>query len=723
MQQNEIVKNKIKELLDFASKQKFNNDEIKIIEKAALFGAKKHDGQLRKSGEPYIIHPIETAKILMTWHMDLYAVVTGILHDVLEDTHTTEEEIEKEFGNQVANLVRYVTKVSLMSKENRKMAPKDEVEKKYIIQVFLSMSHDIRGMIVKLADRFHNMKTIKYLKPEKQFQIATETLEIYSKVAGRLGMYRLKTDLQDISFAIINPEQYKETKIKMDKIISKNETNWKENIKQIKDILNSYSVEFDIKERLKGIYSTWEKIQKNYTIQDIHDIYAVRIIVTNNLDCYKVLGLIHLNFQFVKNAFKDYVSSPKLNYYQSIHTTIIKNKSLLEIQIRTKEMDVIAENGIAAHWSYKDKTSNLNSLSQPFNFINEVFKINELNNSLEEIKQITNDIVFDVLVLNDESKYVVNNRTRVIDLAFRFDKDNFKHLTSVWINGQQTSYDTILKSNDVIKFNYATSTKINKHWLKFTQLNITKIGINELLEQEKKQKIMNSTNFLKMIKEKLNTNYIGDKKLVLLIKKKFKKNNLQSFLDNITSEMYYDPDLINCFDKRKTIARNAIRKIVAKYGFLIFKAKEFYFKNIEGLYFTNLEFPICCNKIPGMDVIGKLGKNNILEVHNAHCPNVNKERSKTYPLTWDTEKLNGNARKFRYQIDFIADWTPSIGNIISKKLIWHHIVINELKIEKYKHNDTCKVHIVLYASNLQHVKSWYVELNQEINIKSNLNFN
>lgn len=721
MQQNEIVQNKIKELLDFAVKQNFSENDIKIIEKAAIFGAQKHDGQLRKSGEPYIIHPIETAKILMTWHMDLYAVVTGILHDVLEDTHTTEEEIEKEFGVEVANLVKYVTKVSLMSKENRKATPKDEVEKKYVVQVFLSMSHDIRGMIVKLADRFHNMQTIKYLKPEKQFQIATETLEIYSKVAGRLGMYRLKTDLQDISFAIINPEQYKETKNKMDKIIAKNEANWKENIKQIKDILNSYSVEFEIKERLKGIYSTWEKIQKNYTIQDIHDIYAIRIVVTNNLDCYKVLGLIHLNFQFVKNAFKDYVSSPKLNYYQSIHTTIIKNKSLLEVQIRTKEMDLIAENGIAAHWSYKDKS--FNSLEQSFNFINEVSKISELNNSLEEIKQITNDIVFDVLVLNDESKYVVNNRTRVIDLAFRFDKDNFKHLTSVWVNGQQTGYDTALKANDIIKFNYVPLVKISKHWLKFTQLNNTKEGIIELLELEKKQKITNSTSFLKMLKDKLGSNYIGDKKLVLLIKKKFKKNNIQLFLDVMTSEMYYDPNLISCFDKRKTIARNAIRKIIDKYGFAIFKVKEFYFKNIEGLHFTNLEFPHCCNKIPEMDVIGKLNKNNILEVHNAHCPHVNKERSKTYPLAWDTEKLNGNSRKFRYEINFIADWTPSIGNVISKKLIWHHIVINELAIEKYKHNNTCKIHIVMYASNLQHIKSWYVELNQEINIKSNLNFN
>ena len=721
MQQNEIVQNKIKELIDFAVKQNFSEDDIKIIEKAAIFGAQKHDGQLRKSGEPYIIHPIETAKILMTWHMDLYAVITGILHDVLEDTHTTEEEIEKEFGVEVANLVKYVTKVSLMSKENRKATSKDEVEKKYVVQVFLSMSHDIRGMIVKLADRFHNMQTIKYLKPEKQFQIATETLEIYSKVAGRLGMYRLKTDLQDISFAIINPEQYKETKNKMDKIISKNEANWKENIKQIKDILNSYSVEFEIKERLKGIYSTWEKIQKNYTIQDIHDIYAIRIVVTNNLDCYKVLGLIHLNFQFVKNAFKDYVSSPKLNYYQSIHTTIIKNKALLEVQIRTKEMDLIAENGIAAHWSYKDKS--FNSLEQSFNFINEVSRISELNNSLEEIKQITNDIVFDVLVLNDEAKYVVNNRTRIIDLAFRFDKDNFKHLSSVWVNGQQTGYDTALKANDVIKFNYAPSVKISKQWLKFTQLNNTKEGIIELLELEKKQKITNSTSFLKMLKDKLGSNYIGDKKLVLLIKKKFKKNSIQLFLDVMTSEMYYDSNLISCFDKRKTIARNAIRKIINKYGFAIFKVKEFYFKNVEGLHFTNLEFPNCCNKIPEMDVVGKLNKNNILEVHNAHCPHVNKERSKTYPLAWDTEKLSANSRKFRYQIDFIADWTPSIGNVISKKLIWHHIVINELKIEKYKHNNTCKVHIIMYASNLQHIKSWYVELNQEINIKSNLNFN
>lgn len=710
------------ELIKKAQEAKLSESDIKDIETAISFARKKHLGQFRKSGEPYIIHPIATAEILLSWKMDVKTIITGILHDVLEDTKTEEEEIKKIFGNNVLNLVKYVTKVSLLSKENRKdKSVKTEVEQQYLVQVFLSMSKDIRGMIVKLADRLHNMSTISHLKSEKQVQIASETLDIYSKVAGRLGMYRVKTTLQDLSFKVLNPQAYKTTSEQIDKIVDANSIQWKTILQQIEVILNSYSIEYEIKKRLKGVYSTWEKISKNYSVKEIHDIYAIRIVVNDNLECYKVLGLIHLNFQFLRNTFKDYISNPKLNFYQSIHTTILKNQSLLEIQIRTKEMDLIAENGIAAHWNYKENENDPHFAKKISNhFITEVSSLK--NKTVENIKQITSDAVFDVLILNDGKKHVVNSRTRAIDLAYRYDNVEFKHLKMIIVNGQQVNFDTHLKQNDVIKIVYSKEILITSKWLKFTRFSNTKEGIKKILEQQYHYKLIDPNEFFSRLKEKLGSNYVGDKKVPVLIKKKLKISTLKDFLEFIPLEVYENKHFIDCFNKHKSTARSSFAWLIENYGSLFNKKKEFYLNNIDGLFFRDLQFPDCCNKIPGMEVVGVLNKNEVLEVHNHDCSKLKKEKGKVYLLSWNHELLKKKPRKFRYKLSFEAGWTPSIGNIISKKIIHFHMVINELIVKKNKQNDTCNVSLILYASELDHIKFWFADLNQEIDIKTKLGF-
>lgn len=718
----QIIEQYVNKLLTLAKQNNISDSDINLLVKTINFAKWKHESQLRKSGEPYIIHPIATATILLMWKMDLDTIITGILHDVLEDTLTTEEEIRDNFGLNVLNLVKCVTKVNLLSKQNRNNLVKDDqIENNYVIQVFLSMSNDIRGMIVKLADRFHNMTTIKYLSPEKQIRFANETLEIYSKVAGRLGMYRLRTDLEDLSFEVINPIEFKNTKNSIDKIVENNRANWKNTKGQIANILNSYNIDCEIKERFKGIYSTWLKTIKNYSIRDIHDIYAIRIIVKENLDCYKVLGLVHMNFNFLKNAFKDYISNPKLNLYQSIHTTIVKNQSLMEVQIRTVQMDKTAEYGIAAHWNYKEHVNNKSEINQSISLINEIASLS--NVTVDKIKKVTNDNVFDVLLVNNETKYVVNNKTRVIDLAFRFNNETFSNLSKITVNGQIVTFDTLLKPNDVIKFSYSSNVCIRPYWIKFTQFDTTKDGINKILEQLTHNKIMNEDNFLNKLSSSLKDNFIGLNKAELLIKKKLKLPSIKDFLAFINSEVYNDPQLIQWFNKHKNIARQAYIYLKKKYGHLVKKKKQFYFNMIDGLYFKDLLFPNCCNKIPKMDVVGKLSKTNILEIHSANCHNVNNTKTKIYPLVWNEELLKNNDRKFRYQDSFTADWMPSIGNVISKKLIEYNLMINELKIEKNKQNNICKIHIVVYASDILEIKSCFASLNQEIVIHNLINFN
>lgn len=719
---DEIIEQYVNKLLTIAKQNNISKSDINSLISAIDFAKFKHASQLRKSGEPYIIHPIATATILLTWKMDIDTIITGILHDVLEDTLTTEEEIEDNFGTNVLNLVKCVTKVNLLSKQNRNNLIKDDqIENDYVIQVFLSMSNDIRGMIVKLADRFHNMTTIKYLPQEKQIRFANETLEIYSKVAGRLGMYRLRTNLEDLSFEVINPTEFFNTKNSIDKIVENNKSNWKQAKEQIANILDSYNVNYEIKERFKGIYSTWLKTIKNYSIREIHDIYAIRIIVQENLDCYKVLGLIHMNFNFLKNAFKDYVSNPKLNLYQSIHTTIVKNQSLMEVQIRTIQMDKTAEYGIAAHWNYKEHIKNRTEINQSISLINEISNLS--NVTVDKIKKVTNDNVFDVLLVNNETKYVVNNKTRVIDLAFRYNNETLQNLSKVTVNGQIVTFDTLLKPNDVIKFNYSQNVSIRPYWVKFTQFDTTKDGINKILDQLTHSKIMNEENFINKLSTSLKGDFIGLNKVESLIKKKLKLSGIKEFLTIINADVYNDPQLINWFNRHKNISKQAYVYLNKKYGNLVRKEKQFYFNKIDGLYFKDLLFPNCCNKIPRMNVIGKLSKTNILEIHSANCHNVVRSRTKVYPLVWNEELLKHNDRKFRYHDSFTADWMPSIGNVIAKKLVEYNLMINELKIEKNKQNNICKIYIVVYASDILEIKSCFADLNQEIIIHNVMNFN
>lgn len=719
MENKPEIKNQIDLLLKDCKEHKFKDSDIEIVKQVAFFAAKKHDGQFRKSGEPYIIHPIATARILVSWNMDIKTIITGLLHDVLEDTQTSDDEITELFGADICQLVNYVTKVNLFSKENRGMNKKTN-ENEYLIQVLLSMSHDIRAMIVKLADRFHNMSTISFLPRHKQIQIADETLNIYAKVAGRLGMYRLKTNLLDMSFEILNKEAYDQTKQIINNIENSYNGIWEEVTNKIIGILDSYSMQYTLKKRIKGIYSTYEKLEKGYRINDIHDIYAIRIITNNNLDCYTTLGLIHMNFIFISNAFKDYISMPKFNYYQSLHTTIIKDQALIEIQIRTQAMDLLAENGIAAHWNYKETNDYKSDL--PTKFL--VEEINNLQEKTESnIRGITNDNIFSVIIVNDEKPYTVNNKTRCIDLAYRYNNHSFKFLKKVIVNGKPVSFDNLLKPQDVVKFNYSDKIEINRKWLKFTNFHVTIEGIKEILKNEFNSKIVTENDFFKKAQEILKENYIGDEEATKKIKKKVSVETIQEFLDNVTPQLFENEEFYKLFDKRKQIRRKAFNSLLENNLLSVKIKKEFYFNKIDGLYFSDLKFPKCCNKVPGASAVGIIDKNGILQVHNYNCSTLKKQtKAKLLPLTWNENALLEKPRKFRYELEFSTIWMPSVGNIIATKLKKYDNLINELIVEKNKNSPICKIKVIVYTSHINSIKAAFAELNQEINIKTNLTF-
>ncbi len=719
------INKKIELLANFAKENNYTNTNINRIVDAANFAKIKHQGQLRASGEPYIIHPIETAIILIKWKMDITSIIAGLLHDVLEDTLTEENEIKSKFGDDVLFLVKNITKVSMYSKQNRSDSRnKSMIEINYIVQVFISMTIDFRAMIIKLADRLHNMSTIKYLKPEKQVRIAQETLDIYANVAGRIGMYKLKTKLQDMSFEVIKPIEYNKIASSIEKLIVNNNEDWQTAKNKISNILLDNNIQSNIKDRIKGVYSTYEKVIKGKLINDIHDIYALRIIVPNILDCYKTLGLINMNFNYISHAYMDYISKPKFNLYQSIHTTILVNNSLIEIQIRTPEMDSIAEYGIAAHWNYKEHNGNSDDISYDFVLenINNNMVIKQIienpNKNIENIKRITREKVFDILVLNNEKKYTINHITSCLDLALKFSRDQFPYLKQIYINGRLSSFDSLLKNGDVVKFVYSNKPLLNNSWLNFTSDSTTLETIKAIINETNIKELKNTNIFLNTIKRKLGSNYCGNEKFKSIIKNKLHFSKIDELLKKLPPSAFEDNDFINIFDARKSIAKPAYKKFFNKYYLQFLKPK--YFKEIKEIYFKELKFPSCCNKIPGMSVIGILNKDNLV-IHDAKCPVINKDKSlKIIPLEWDYNQVEYNSKTFKFILKFESIWTPSIGNIITVVINRHKISLSELKVDRTKKNNICTIHLVVYTSNIKWIKIFINELYNKIKITNRI---
>ena len=344
---------------------------------------------MRKSGEPYILHPLEAAIFLCEWKMDANTIIAGLLHDVLEDTQTTEKESGDRFGADVLAMGVGVTKVSTVTNENRSKENKKKVyTNESLMKVLLSISTDLRIIIIKLADRLHNMNTISHLNAEKQKRIAKETFDVFANIAGRIGMYDLKTTLLDLSFAVLYTKEYEKTKIETEEYIQKNQNKVDEFNQTIIKLLRNDNIKVELKTRVKGIYSTNKKlIFEKIRVKDVYDIFASRIIISGTqLDCYKILGMAHLNFTFLSKRFKDYISRPKLNLYQSLHTIIVYKGIYIELQIRNQEMDEISSFGLAAHWRYKERKSNSSEVINKI--VNQVANISE-NDGEENINKIS----------------------------------------------------------------------------------------------------------------------------------------------------------------------------------------------------------------------------------------------------------------------------------------------------------------------------------------------
>lgn len=653
----------------------FSIDDIKKIKKAFDFANLKHGTQLRKSGEPYIIHPLETAIFLAEWKMDTDTIITGLLHDVLEDTECSKKEIQDKFGNTVGELVEAVTKVSKLSEQNRAKQTYDAENSQYVIKVIMSISNDVRAVMVKIADRMHNMQTINHLRREKQLRIANETFNIYANIAGRLGLYHQKTKLLDLCFSIQEPEKYNDIKSQIDKLLDDNRDSLNQIKSQIESLLKKNDIKFEIFERVKGIYSTYKKIEKGIHLSNIHDIFAIRIVGDySELKCYEILGLIHINFTFLPQTFKDYISSPKLNLYQSLHTTITYRRIMLEVQIRNNDMDMTANYGVAAHWLYKESdTSEVTN-----NLMYDIFDVKEMEVS-KKIKNIQKTRIYDVLLMNNNKWYVVVENSTVLDLAFRYDPKKILYLKNVFREGVPIplSYSPI--KDDVITLEYSDRILATKEWENYTTLEETKKIFANL-----DPKVSKNAELLVKMKEEINENIESPRE----IKKRLKFLNFDSldeYLNFYTKDNLVDKDIVyEYLSKNKKWKKHYIELLTIKEKSNLYK---YNLKDIKGINYKKAIFTDCCSKIPGMNVVGVITKGNLM-IHKFDCEKI-KDNSKKYVIEWDMEKVKEFNRTYsvKLEITFLkikSKINPIIHLITSKGIEIEYLKTFDIPSKKEK---------------------------------------
>lgn len=606
--------NELKELL---VSQKREIEDIEKIERAYLFAAKLHDGQYRISEEPYIIHPIEVAKILTELRLDTNTIIAAFLHDILEDTDTAPEEIESRFGDDVLKLVNGVTKLG-----KYQFKSKEERQAENFRRMFIAMAEDVRIIFLKLADRLHNMRTLNYMAANKQKRIAQETLDIFAPLANRLGIGKIKAELEDLSLRYINPEKYYEiaklvaqTKKDRDKVVSSL-------IETISNSLKDAGIHATIYGRAKHYYSIYNKMKRqNVSFDELYDITAIRVIVDDVKTCYNVLGIIHSQFRPIPGRFKDYIAMPKGNMYRSLHTSVIglKNKPF-EIQIRTKEMHDIAEYGVAAHWRYKEsgsvKAEDKNDIQ--FNWMRKLVEIDkDTSNAKEFVESVKLDLFSDQVFAFTPAGDVMDlpaNSTPV-DFAYRIHTEVGHRTVGALINGRIVPLDTKLKNGDIVEILTSKQFMPKIDWLNFV---VTKSAISKIRLWFKKYKREDNIEIGRSALEVNLTKAVFDEYIKTgEFDRCAKEMNYKSSADLFAALGYGETTIRKVLNKLQKPEMKPLESIEEKEAPKQKKNKK---KNdiigLEGMLWSLAK---CCSPIPGEPIVGVVTKSKGVTVHRLDC--------------------------------------------------------------------------------------------------------
>lgn len=696
-----------------------------LLEKAYVYSAKVHAGQKRLSGEPYLSHPLEVAYILAQMKLDIASIAAGLLHDTLEDTLTTLEDLKNMFGEDVAMIVDGVTKLSKIKFETKLQKQAENIRK-----MILAMSRDIRVLLVKLADRLHNMRTLEHQKPEKQLLIARETMDIYAPLASRLGIDWIKRELEDLSFMYLYPIEYKELKETIEKRLGQKKTY----IEEVKDFLakkmGEYGFSCKVLGRPKHLYSIFRKMQqRQLPLEQIYDLIAFRIILKNTKECYEALGIVHSLWKPIPGRFKDYISLPKANGYQSLHTTVIgPDGERMEIQIRTEEMDLVAREGIAAHWLYKEGNIITKEKQHAFGWLEQLVEWQqELHDPKEFLESVKMDLFPNsiwVFTPKGDIKELPKGATPV-DFAYAIHTDIGHHCAGARVNGQLVPLKHELQNGDIVDIITSPHHKPSRDWLKFVKTSKASTRIHNWLKQEEKEKSIAigkeicSKEFKKhrldlneVLKKQWNElskafsavslktpedmfMAIGTGKLsAVQVVKKVLKEDLISTKESIESK----PDL-------QGTTQELIEGIQPE---KITKTRTSNAVIINGVDDVMTHLGRCCNPLPNDEIIGYITRGRGLTIHRTTCPNVkNMDPERKIEVSWSAVK--NKAQKYPARIVVITHDKQGMLATISNAISATNTNILDGRVTTNP-DQTAVFHFLLEITDNQHLQNVFAAI-------------
>lgn len=704
----------IAQVLDKA-RQYLNEEDVEFLQRAYEFAEKAHSDQYRKSGEPYILHPIAVAEILIDLELDPYTIAAAFLHDVVEDTDVTIEEIKEAFDEQVALLVDGVTKLKKI-----KYKSKEEQQAENHRKMILAMAKDIRVILIKLADRLHNMRTLKHLPPEKQRKISQETLEIFAPLAHRLGISKIKWELEDIALRYLDPQQYYRIVNLMKKKRAEREQYIEEVVETIKKKLQEIYVEADVSGRPKHIYSIYRKMMlQNKQFNEIYDLLAVRIIVKNIRDCYAVLGVIHTCWKPMPGRFKDYIAMPKANMYQSLHTTVIgPNGEPLEVQIRSEEMHRVAEYGVAAHWAYKEGKSIKNEtakLAHKFGWFREILEMqNDTRNAQEFIESLKIDLFSDmVFVFTPKGDVIELPKGSVpLDFAYRIHTEVGNRCIGAKVNGKMVPLDHALKTGDIVeiltsKHSYGPS----QDWLKIAQSSHARNKIRQWFKKERREE--NVAKGRELIEKEIKANDFDPNEVmteenILEVAQKFSFTSEEDMYAAVGYGGISAKQIVTrLLDKFRKDAANeqidqSIVEAVAEITPIPRAKKTNIGVKVKGVDNLLIRLSKCCSPVPGDEIVGFITKGRGVSIHRKDCPNVShiEEKERLLPVEWEANLEN---KSYYVDIEVTGYDRQGLLNQVIQAITEAKTSISAVSGRSDHRNKVATIHITIAIQNIDHL--------------------
>lgn len=639
-------------------------ENIDLITRAYLCAKKQHEGQFRKSGEPYLVHLTSVAYILAQLRTGPTTIAAGLLHDVIEDCELTRDEMKAMFGEEVTMLVEAVTKIS-----NLKFRDEKEYQASNHRKIFIAMAKDVRVILIKLSDRLHNMRTLQYMREDKQKRIAAETLEVYAPIAHRLGISEIKNELEDLSFMYLNNDKYHEIAHLVEKRKVERDDQVQNMIHEISEMMDEHHITYRIFGRSKHLYSIYKKMRtKNKRFEEIMDLLAIRIITDTDSACYEILGYIHAKYRPIPGRFKDYIAMPKVNMYQSLHTTIVADGgNIFEVQIRTEEMDRIAEQGIAAHWRYKEN-ANYNSKAQQKEIEEQLhwfrdFSImsDEVNDDAMEFMNMMQRDIFEanVYVMSPKGRVIaLPNGSTPIDFAYRIHTEVGHHAVGATVNGVLVPLNTCLKTGDVVDIRTSNqSAGPSEDWIKFVKSTHARNKIRSFFQRrESEQRAGGIKKGEEMLQDELRRRNLD-------LEQYFDKKRIEGIVNTLSFSNYNDlmyaigvksvslPAVIERLVKHKTNVQLDNNDLVELFNRQEANRRKPASKSgvyVAGVDTMKVMLASCCTPVPGDEIIGYVSKGQGVKVHRVDCPNIQKEKERLIDVYWDE-----NIEQKQYEVKLV----------------------------------------------------------------------